>query len=252
MRITHFNADFKNAQDALRVTHQKSKIAHMKTGERIKQIRESKGLKILDVENRAGMSNGNLSRIENGKQWASEEKLFAIARALDVPVAELFAATPTQFDKNVKPLSGHARPVPVISPIQAGRLKEITDPYPPGAGFAQEYVEEEDNYSRWTFALEIDGLSMTPDFQPGDRVIIDPEISPNPGDFVVAKNSAKEATFKKYRARGIDGNGNMIFELVPLNPDFETMRSDVEHLEIIGVMVEHRKKRRPIGRSEKK
>lgn len=245
MRITHFKSESINAQGALRVAHQISKIAGMKTGEKIKQIREAKRLTILDVENKSGVS--GLSRIENGKQWLSEEKLQALAEALGVPVAEFFTPA-ASFDKNVKDVLGRARPVPVISPIQAGKLKEIADPYPPGAGYAMEYVEEQDNYSRWTFALEIDGLSMTPDFQSGDRVIIDPEVSPNPGDFVAAKNHEEAATFKKYRARGVDANGHMIFELVPLNPDFETMRSDLERLEIIGVMVEHRKKRRPKGK----
>lgn len=85
---------------------------------------------------------------------------------------------------------------------------------------------------------------MLPEFRPGDRVIIDPEMSPSPGDFVVAKNGREEATFKKYRPRGINVEGNTVFELVPLNDDYPTMRSDTEHLEIIGVLVEHRKKYR--------
>lgn len=148
------------------------------------------------------------------------------------------------YDSNVKPVPIGARPIPVISAIQAGQLKEIADPYTPGAGFAVEYIDESDGYSPWAFALEIEGVSMTPDFLPGDRVIIDPEVAPNPGDFVAARNTREEATFKKYRPRGIDAQGNMIFELVPLNPDYPTMRSDTEHLQVIGTMVEHRKKRR--------
>jgi SOS-response transcriptional repressor LexA len=146
------------------------------------------------------------------------------------------------YDENVSLAPADIRPIPVISPIQAGRLREITDPYPPGAGFDVEYTSED--VSRWTFALEIEGTSMLPEFRPKDRVIIDPELSPNPGDFVAAKNTKEEATFKKYKLRGIDANGNNIFELVPLNDEYPTLRSDVDHLEIIGVMVEHRKKYR--------
>lgn len=87
---------------------------------------------------------------------------------------------------------------------------------------------------------------MLPEFRSGDRVLIDPEVSPRPGDFVAAKNSHEEATFKKYRVRGVDDRGNQIFELVPLNEDFETLYSDQQRLAVIGVMVEHRKKyRRP-------
>lgn len=148
------------------------------------------------------------------------------------------------YDINVRTVDAGLRPIPVISAIQAGKLKEISDPYPPGAGFDVEYTS--DDVSPWTFALEIEGESMLLEFRPGDRVIIDPDMAPNPGDFVAAKNTREEATFKKYRPRRMDENGNTIFELVPLNPDYPVMQSDVEHLEIIGVMIEHRKRyRRP-------
>jgi hypothetical protein len=38
----------------------------------------------------------------------------------------------------------------------------------------------------------------------------------------------------------------MVFELVPLNDDYPTMRSDTEHLIVIGVVTEHRKKLRRV------
>lgn len=85
---------------------------------------------------------------------------------------------------------------------------------------------------------------MLPDYRPGDVVIIEPDMEPRPGDCVVAKNGREEATFKKYRQRGIDDLGNPIFELVPLNNDYPTIRSDTTPLVIIGVMVEFRRKTR--------
>ena len=42
---------------------------------------------------------------------------------------------------------------------------------------------------------------------------------------MVAKNHQAEATFKKYRPRGIDADGKPIFELVPLNDDYATICS---------------------------
>ena len=124
-------------------------------------------------------------------------------------------------------------------------MKEMDAPYEVGAGYAVEYTD--DKLSKWAFALDIEGMSMMPEFRPGDRVIIDPELSPNPGDFVVAKNGGNEATFKKYRPRGVDEKGNEIFELVPLNEDFASMRSDTTQLQVIGVMTEHRKRYRRGG-----
>jgi SOS-response transcriptional repressor LexA len=86
---------------------------------------------------------------------------------------------------------------------------------------------------------------MLPDFLEGDRVIIDPDIRPHSGDFVAARDSKGGATFKKYRLRGVDPHGREVFELIPLNTDeFDSVRSDLEPLEIIGTMVEHRRYRR--------
>lgn len=85
---------------------------------------------------------------------------------------------------------------------------------------------------------------MLPEFKAGDLVIIDPEWEPRPGDYVAAKNGKEEATFKKYRPRGMDARGNEIFELTPLNDDYPTLRSDITPLAIIGVMAEHRRKSR--------
>lgn len=149
---------------------------------------------------------------------------------------------PQAFDANVKPMPMGTRAIPVISAIQAGKMKEIAQPYAIGDGYAAIYVD--DGYSPWAFALEIEGDSMTPDYQEGDLVIIEPEWTPRPGECVAAKNGKQEATFKKYRQRGIDSLGNDIFELVPLNENYPTVRSDETALTIIGVMAEHRRKAR--------
>lgn len=144
------------------------------------------------------------------------------------------------FDGNTRPAPMGMRSYPVISCVQAGALREITVPYAAGDGFDVEFGDDE--ASRWAFFLEIDGDSMLPDFRPGDRVLIDPEVSPRPGDFVAARNTKQEATFKKYRVRGISESGQEVFELVPLNDNYPVMRSDEHHLVVIGTMLEHRRK----------
>lgn len=144
------------------------------------------------------------------------------------------------FDANVQRVPTGMRSYPVISLVQAGALTEIAHPYEPGDGFDVEFGE--DDASRWAFFLEIKGDSMLPEFRPGDRVLIDPEVAPSPGDFVAARNTRQEATFKKYRVRGINESGHEIFELVPLNDDYPVLRSDERHLKVIGTMIEHRRK----------
>lgn len=132
--------------------------------------------------------------------------------------------------------------IPVLSYVRAGNWAGVADTNQPSE--AHEWLITDLELSDSAFALEIKGDSMLPEFKPGDRVIIDPSVYPQPGDFVVAKNGEEEATFKKYRPRSMDASGNEIFELVPLNDDYPTMRSDVVRIRIVGTMMEHRKYRR--------
>lgn len=183
---------------------------------------------------------GNLSRIETGKQGASEEMLRKIAQALGCTVSELFAGA--EGAANVSPAPLGTRRIPLVSYVQAGHMTEAIDSYT--VGDACEWLLTDLELSGYAFALEIKGDSMLPEFKQGDRVIIDPQVEPNPGDFVVAKNGDNEATFKKYRPRGINDRGDQVFELVPLNEDYPSMRSDISHIQIIGTMVEHRRYRK--------
>lgn len=229
----------------------------MTIGTTIRKLRKDRHLTLNQLAALIGSDVGNLSRLERGQQGYSAQIVEKIASALGVPPAALFvdeipnasmlyvlAGSPKEreFDENVSPAPVGVRPIPVISAVQAGALKDMDSPYPPGAGYAVEYTDQD--LSRWAFGLDVEGLSMTPMFQPGDRIIVDPELAPNPGDFVVARNGSDQATFKKYRPRGIDSKGEMIFELVPLNEDYPSLRSDTEHLIVIGVVTEHRKKLR--------
>jgi SOS-response transcriptional repressor LexA len=134
------------------------------------------------------------------------------------------------------------RKVPVISYVQAGMMTEVMDPFALGEGF--ELITTDLDLSPGAFALVIKGESMLPEFREGDKIVIDPAVQPLPGDMVIAKNTEEEATFKKYRPRGYNERGEMVFELIPLNEDYPVMRSDIEHLRVIGVMVEHRKYRK--------
>lgn len=171
------------------------------------------------------------------KRGMPAERHQDVALALNISVDSLFSGAP-----NVTSAPIGTRRVPVITSIQAGLWGEVVDSFQPGD--ADEWLLTDIDLSDGAFALDIRGNSMLPDFNPGDRVIIDPEIAPQPGDFVAAKNGEQEATFKKYRPRGMDAHGNIIFELVPLNDDYPTLRSDVQHIRIVGTMVEHRKYRR--------
>lgn len=145
-------------------------------------------------------------------------------------------------DTNVSAAPIGKNTIPLINYVQAGNWMGAVNPFQPQD--AHEFLMTDLELSENAFALEIKGDSMLPEFREGDRVIIDPSIQPQPGDFVVAKNGEDEATFKKYRPRGINERGELIFELVPLNEDYPSMRSDMIPIRIVGTMVEHRKYRK--------
>lgn len=243
MRVTHINSNAKYAQCALRHTQFDRDNAAMSLGDNIRQRRKALGWTILDLANRIGSDVGNVSRLERGKQGYSDEILGKIAAALGCPVADLFQSAPGE--SNVQPTAIGSRRIPVLSYVQAGALTESVVPYT----HPDDWLLTDLDLSRSAFALRIKGLSMyspmsEESFNEGDLVVIDPSVEPLPGDFVVAKNGEHEATFKKYRPRGVNEKGAVVFELVPLNPDYPSLRSDISAVQIIGTMVEHRRYRK--------
>lgn len=131
--------------------------------------------------------------------------------------------------------------IPTLSAQQACGITSMPNPYPVDAGFSYECANNE--FSPWVYALEIEDESMAPEFRVHDRVLIDPKLSPSPGDFVVAQNGSEyQVVLRKYKQRGRDNLGNTIFDLTPLNDDHPTVKSDVEKVTLLGVLIEHRKK----------
>jgi transcriptional regulator with XRE-family HTH domain len=62
----------------------------MLIGQRIRQLREQKGLSQGDLEAATGLLRGYISRVENGHTVPSLETLERFAAALDVPLYQLF------------------------------------------------------------------------------------------------------------------------------------------------------------------
>ena len=59
-------------------------------GERLRQIREEKKLSQGDIEHKTGLLRCYISRVENGHTVPSVETLEKFARALEVPMYQLF------------------------------------------------------------------------------------------------------------------------------------------------------------------
>lgn len=212
-----------------------------------------------ELARRIGITRVSISKWESGLNQPKGRYLNDLAAALGVTVEWLLTGEGSASESSGEPrIPGYhnvepavifqGKRIPILSYVQAGNWREMCEQATAFDGNV-EYVSAGGEIGPYGFGLWLRGDSMVPLFKEGDLIIVDPDESPQPGDYVVAKNGSNEATFKKYRPRGIDENGQEVFELVPLNDDYPTMHSDRQHIQIIGVMVEHRSyRKRQTGR----
>lgn len=212
-----------------------------------------------ELARRIGITRVSISKWESGLNQPKGRYLNDLAAALGVTVEWLLTGEGSAPESSGEPrIPGYhnvepavifqGKRIPILSYVQAGNWREMCEQATAFDGNV-EYVSAGGEIGPYGFGLWLRGDSMVPLFKEGDLIIVDPDESPQPGDYVVAKNGSNEATFKKYRPRGIDENGQEVFELVPLNDDYPTMHSDRQHIQIIGVMVEHRSyRKRQTGR----
>ena len=85
----------------------------MLIGERIRALRETKGLTQGDIEERCGLLRCYTSRVENGHTVPSLETIEKIARALEIPLYQVFydgekppEIEPVVMDRRRKPPFG--------------------------------------------------------------------------------------------------------------------------------------------------
>lgn len=189
---------------------------------------------------RLGVTKGNISAWENGRHEPSFGNLRKIAE-----------------------ITGYAEPLPGIRSQQSAvssppgtrpipRLRHAQVPiFASNATFFLGDIEETVTdlpVSAGSFALTIEDDSMQAPasmpgdtYSPGDVVIVDSGRRPRPGDFVVALVNTKAAV-RKYRVlKAGDEDATEVFELLPLNPDYPSVRSDEAHIKLMGQVVEHRK-----------
>lgn len=210
--------------------------------DRIRTKRKEKGFTQQKLGDLVGVTKTTVSQWEKGDYSPSGENLYNLAKAFEVSAEWLLSGKGDPDFNNVAPAPLAGRNIPVLSYVQAGNWHAHEDYR--GADGDYEYVTADVEDDCRAFAVWIQGSSMTPEFNEGDLIIVDPDVIPLPGDFVVAKNGGEECTFKKYRPRGYKEDGSEVFELVPLNEDYPTLRSEISPIRIIGTMIEHRKFRR--------
>ncbi|MDI3653329.1 XRE family transcriptional regulator, partial [Pseudomonas aeruginosa] len=164
----------------------------MDIGSIIRKARKARGLTLEALAHQVDSDTGNLSRIERGKQGASQELLAKILSILDLSLTGL-AEEPAG---NVAPAEqpGRLYRYPVVSWVAAGAWREAIEP----AGFDTFELSDYKGKGR-SFWLEVKGDSMTApageSIPEGMLILVDTGLEPRPGDLVVAKLAdSNEAT----------------------------------------------------------
>lgn len=209
--------------------------------ERLAELRAAAKLTQNAVAKTVGVSRAAVTQWENGLTKPKGEYIHALAKLYGCTTGYILHGEDSEIG-NVTPASVGLVQIPIISYVQAGCWTESVE-FRDLDGSIKYITTDLDVGSR-TFAAEIQGDSMQPEFVEGDVVLIDPDEPYRPGDYVMAKNGDHEATFKKYKSRGHTADGRELFDLVPLNDSYPTLHSDISQIKIIGTMVEHRRCRR--------
>lgn len=80
-------------------TEDMTKLVRDKLGKRIRELREARGLRQIDLAEKACIDRSYISGIENGRRNVSIDNVARMAQALDISVAELCADI--EFDSDM-------------------------------------------------------------------------------------------------------------------------------------------------------
>lgn len=149
-------------------------VDNTSVGAAIRRIRQSQQMTMEKLATTSGVDEGNLSKIERGSLGWSLPTLARIAQALRVPVAELFS----EAERAV----GGVAAVSVAIPVY--KLEEIANGKTPRK--CGEYMRTTASVGPKAFAFRYSGASM-PEFKSGELIVIDPDVLPTFGQYVLAR-----------------------------------------------------------------
>jgi SOS-response transcriptional repressor LexA len=185
-------------------------------GKLIRERRKAVGLRYSELEKKSGLTYAYLKSLEEGQRVPKIETLMRLSEALKVPFHELLSALGV-------PIIGALNLVPVISWVNSGNWVESYQ-----SSEVSEWVVT-DVANQEVFALRVEGDSMTPEFAPGDLVVVDPNAVWENGNYVIALKE-DETIFKQYKVYGKTA------VLKPLNPKYDDILL-TEEIQIIGRVI---------------
>ncbi|WP_119025845.1 LexA family protein [Acinetobacter soli] len=200
-----------------------------------------------DIMRATNAARGTVSGWVNGSNSPSAKHIESLAKCLQTSSSWLLTGNDAKSQPVIQESNGNVtfinvplRQIPLLDYVQAGLFHEVG--YDGVNPLGTSWTTYEGARPECVFSLKVEGLSMAPEFIPGDELVVDGSLEPKPGSLVIAQeiqHGFARTTFKKYRVIGVNEFGVDVIELVPLNPDFPTLNSTQIEISIIGVVVAH-------------
>jgi len=202
-------------------------------GDRILLRRKSLQLTQKQLAQQVKVSHVAISQWEKEETLPRGENLLRLAEALGCAPAFLIDGDGPVFSESAY---GGLHQIPLL--FQRDVAQWLTD----DSSVRHELLMHNDMaLSQQSFAFRVEEQAMMPAIVRDDVVIIDPRVSPRPGDSVLALQQ-QIALIRTWRQRSSEG-GVTQFELAPININFPELHSSRENLKLIGTVVELRRYR---------
>ncbi|MCW8443120.1 LexA family transcriptional regulator [Fluoribacter gormanii] len=210
-------------------------------GNRITKARKDLGITIKELAARTvELSPARISNWEQGTRSPGPLEAKLLADQLNVSASYLLCLTDNPQGDLVQNPENKFRHIPILSMKDAPHAREILGQQEPFI-FEKTILIDSLNPSiknSALFATAVEDSSMQPELNPGDMVIVDVELQPDPGNYVLVYLTQKKQTvLRQYRES--DG---CLFQLLASSELWATIsikQSSEAHL--IGVVTEIRK-----------
>jgi SOS-response transcriptional repressor LexA len=170
------------------------------------------------LETKSGVGQSTIGRILRGAADAGIDTVESLAKAFKLTSVELLNPNLVDStkgkDSNVGSSSGLYSAVPLISWVAAGMLDEGIDLL--STNEAEEWLQCPYAHSSLSFCLQINGVSMSPDYRDKEIILVDPMVEARHNSDVVVRTPEPDGktTFKRLQ---ITEDGTF---LLALNHDF--------------------------------
>lgn len=221
---------------------------------RLKKALDYNNMRPIDLANKAKISKAQISNYLKGSYKAKQDKLYTIAKILNVSEAWLMGydvdmerewieeKSPSELSiDNARYIETTTRTVkiPLLGKVPASVPIEAIQDILGYEEIPASMLNSGENY----FALKIEGDSMYPEYMSGDVIIVKQQPDCSSGDDCIVMVNGDDATFK----RVVKQEKNLI--LKPLNNQYEPYvfsEYDImtKPVKIIGIAIEVRRKLR--------